>query len=604
MSDIFRRNLSILRQANMRLSARLLFAEKSRDVEVMETPTGKPTIRVGDILLHSRFDPVKEAEGWVLSQRDKLSGSRDVIIFGFGLGYHVEAVLQEAKDVKVTVFEPDLYLLRQALSVRDLGGLLLKIKLVTDLSELTFKGEDFVILKHMPSVSLNREFYEKAERKLLRRRRLKGTLRISVAGPIYGGSLPVTEYVADALRNMGHSVQYIDCSPMSGAFRHIEKIGVQAHLKRELQRRFVEFASGYVLANIEEFRPDLLIALAQAPITGDALKKIRDVGLRSAFWFVENRYHMDYWKEYSPLYDYFFVIQKDGFLEEIKKLGGNPYYLPLCASPAHHRPLNLTEKELKEYGADISFVGAGYKNRRNFFLSLIDMGLKIWGDEWDMTSPLSACIQRGGERVSPDEIVKIFNASKINLNLHSSSVHDGPEPEGDFVNPRTFEIPACGGFQLVDERRLLPELLKPGEEVVCYRGADDLRSLINYYLRHPDERREIAMNGYRRVLRDHTYEKRLGEMLEVILSSPRFDLPAWGSPKDRIEELIERAGDLPELRDFLQRFSDSEQPLDGELSIDILASGINVGERELCETEKIILLLDQMRKQYLRTEVV
>ena len=44
------------------------------------------------------------------------------------------------------------------------------------------------------------------------------------------------------------------------------------------------------------------------------------------------------------------------------------------------------------------------------------------------------------------EAVKIFNASRINLNLHSSPYHLGINPEGDYVNPRTFDLAAAGPF--------------------------------------------------------------------------------------------------------------------------------------------------------------
>ena len=60
--------------------------------------------------------------------------------------------------------------------------------------------------------------------------------------------------------------------------------------------------------------------------------------------------------------------------------------------------------------------------------------------------------------------MKIYNASKININLHSSLQTTDLVSRGDFVNPRTFELAAAGAFQLVDERSLLGELF----------GADEL----------------------------------------------------------------------------------------------------------------------------------
>src|SRR6185436_7068680 len=104
------------------------------------------------------------------------------------------------------------------------------------------------------------------------------------------------------------------------------------------------------------------------------------------------------------------------------------------------------------------FAGAGYRNRRLAFRSLLDLGLKVWGSDWSGAGVLDAVVQRGGARIDPDELVRIANATDVNLNLHSSTYVDGVEPNGDFVNPRTFELAAAGAFQLVDERALLPSL--------------------------------------------------------------------------------------------------------------------------------------------------
>ena len=39
---------------------------------------------------------------------------------------------------------------------------------------------------------------------------------------------------------------------------------------------------------------------------------------------------------------------------------------------------------------------------------------------------------------------------------------------------------------------------------------------IDYLLSHEDERKEIAENGYKRILKDHTYDARVNEMLSLL----------------------------------------------------------------------------------------
>jgi spore maturation protein CgeB len=597
--SLFSKNLKALRRTDPGLAERLLQAERLGDASVVKTPGGEKTVKVRGVSLHSRYRPIEESRQWMEKHLPDLKDRGAVYVLGFGFGYHIER-LMEATDAEIMVIEPSLGLLKEALIQRELEDLLGKVRIITDL-QIPPCRMDFAILEHSPSVRLNQGFFEEAKRRLLIARKAVKGMRICLVGPIYGGSLPVTEYCASALRKLGHSVEYIDNSIYKDIFLGIETLSEKPVVVNELRKRFVDFVSATIMARCEEAGPDLLIALAQAPLQREALLRMRSIGLRTAFWFVENYRHMTYWREIHSLYDYFFVIQRGDFLEEIERAGSYAHYLPLAASTAHHRVVDLTDEERREYGSQISFVGAGYRNRREFFLGLVDLDLKIWGNEWDLKSPLKRCIQREGARVGIEEMVKIFNASSINLNLHSSSVHNGPEPDGDFVNPRTFEIPACGGFQLVDERKLLPELFKVGEEVICFSEVDDLRKKIRYYLDHPDEREDIARAAMERVLREHTYEERMKEMIEFIVHRG-FESPNWTTGKIDLDDLIDRARDLPELKGFLDGIRDSGEMERSVAGIEDLASGIKIGERELSETEKLILLMNQMKSQYLLKE--
>ena len=259
----------------------------------------------------------------------------------------------------------------------------------------------------------------------------------------------------------------------------------------------------------------------------------------------------------------------------------------MAAFPNVHKPLEITENEKKYYGSDVSFAGAGYYNRRHFLSGLIDYDLKIWGTDWDMHSKLAEFIQRSGSRVDTDEIVRIYNSSRINVNLHSSSYHKGINPFGDFVNPRTFEIMACSGFQLVDRRSGLDGLFEEGEEVVIFDDLNDLRQKIEYYLKNPEEANRIAENGKQRVMKDHTYEKRMEEMLEIIVTD-RFEPASWGDDRESVEELISDAGETTELGEYLSHFADRER-----INLSDIMDEISDADGELSKTESILLMMKE-----------
>jgi len=275
-----------------------------------------------------------------------------------------------------------------------------------------------------------------------------------------------------------------------------------------------------IVASCAESKPDLVLALAQAPLSNKALERLRQCNITTAFWFVEDYQVMKYWQAHAHLYDYYFTIQDGDFFNELRKVGvRNCCYLPLAADIEVHKPERLPDDQLKCYGSDLSFMGAGYYNRERLLQGLIDYDFKVWGTDWNPMSPLWKHVQRNAQRLTTEETVKVFNATKVNINLHSSVCHEGINPFGDFVNPRTFEIAGCSGFQLVDHRSLLPRHFKVGDEIICYESLDELRDKASYYLHHPEERKMIAMHAYQRVLGEHTYEKRMTSLLSTLTGS-------------------------------------------------------------------------------------
>ena len=182
---------------------------------------------------------------------------------------------------------------------------------------------------------------------------------------------------------------------------------------------------------------------------------------------------------------------------------------------------------------------------------------------------------------------------KINLNLHSSAFHEGVNPEGDFVNPRTFEISACGGFQLVDERSELAELMTLGQEGATFSSIDDLCIKVDYYLNHEDEAKTIAACGKIRVLKEHTIQHRMHEMLIHIFTDSLDKLKERMNDKyrDPASYCIDLVGSFTELGKYLEQFCGIN-----DFSIKTMVDHIGKGEGDLSKEELLILMTDQLVK--------
>ncbi|WP_299396222.1 glycosyltransferase [uncultured Desulfovibrio sp.] len=418
------------------------------------------------------------------------------------------------------------------------------------------------------------------------------SLRILVVLPMYGGSLPIGRYCVEALRDLGHSVQVFDAPRLYPAFTGLKELGLPPMSTGPLENSLLQVVGQAVWTQVECLRPDLVLALAQAPLNRLLLQRLKRAGIRTAMWFVEDYAVFDYWRAYAPLYDVFAVIQKEPFTSLLREVGQpRAPYLPLAALPSFHRMPELTPEERAEYGAEAAFLGAGYPNRRQAFRALADRDFKIWGSDWDGETVLAPHIQRGGARISPEESVKIYAATAVNINLHSSVFADRLISGGDFVNPRTFELACMGAFQLVDRRQLLPELFAE-DELAVFDSMPQCLELLDHFAAHPEERADYARRAQARVLRDHTYQQRM----RALLSCMEEQLGPWpgsGRPVSALESVPEslRAALPPLLRQL---------GLPPEARFDDLTAALRALDGPLPDAGVRLLMLDEWRKLHCR----
>jgi spore maturation protein CgeB len=160
------------------------------------------------------------------------------------------------------------------------------------------------------------------------------------------------------------------------------------------------------------------------------------------------------------------------------------------------------------------------------------------------------------------------------------------------VNPRTFEIAACGAFQLVDYRSELPDVFTPGEEIVCFRDLEELRNQIGYYLEHPDERRRIAEKARSRVLKEHTYQARMETMLSFIRARLPEAFAHKAAPGSVTLDLADFCRRFPETQSLLAQAGSS-----GPMDLDGIVDAIQADRGTLKKHEAVFLLMKEFREK-------
>lgn len=161
---------------------------------------------------------------------------------------------------------------------------------------------------------------------------------------------------------------------------------------------------------------------------------------------------------------------------------------------SYHYPRNLSDKELKKFGADIGFIGVWEKERFESILFLAKKGLKIkvFGQgKWKNFIRYHPNLEIVAEALFSEDYCKAIKAFKISLCFLRKL-------NNDLQTTRTMEIPACGGFMLAERTKEHLALFEENKEAVFFSDNDELYDKCRYFLENDKERDEIAFNGFKK----------------------------------------------------------------------------------------------------------
>ncbi len=182
--------------------------------------------------------------------------------------------------------------------------------------------------------------------------------------------------------------------------------------------------------------------------------------------------------------------------------------MPLISLPFAINPLQHYMRPGREVW-DYFFVGTNSPRKiqrtKDYLLPVVQQYKGILaGTGWNV----------GIGALSVKDSAELYNFAKIYPN-YSTPRH---VKEFNEVNERTFIIPACGGFELMDNPVAVKELFDEDELVVTETPQQYLE-LFEFYLNNPEARLPFIEKGMRRVYREYT----LFQVLEKLM-------PVFGDP--------------------------------------------------------------------------
>lgn len=294
------------------------------------------------------------------------------------------------------------------------------------------------------------------------------------------------------LAAMGYEVELFD---YMGELRALGKEGMNQKLLTQVQgsQPTVTLFSLYT----DQFEPEVVEQLREHTNT--------------LCFFHDDTWRIEYSRYWAKHFDFFTTPDVNGEMK-YREIGlSNAIYFPFGCNNQLFRKLGIP----KRY--DVSFIG-GWHPYREWIIDRIRMAgiaVEVAGYGW-----------QNGE-INQEGMVKLFNESRINLNLSNSASWDvrylisspramvnriRSKKNIEQLKARIFEVNGCGAFQLSYFVEGLANCYEIDREIGVYADADDLVEKIKFYLTHEELRESIADAAYTRTIRDHTYAQRFSKV--------------------------------------------------------------------------------------------
>jgi spore maturation protein CgeB len=211
---------------------------------------------------------------------------------------------------------------------------------------------------------------------------------------------------------------------------------------------------------------------------------------------------------YLKYCDYVYSIDIPSYKKIDKLTSAIIIYLDKCYSKRHH----IYNKD-NNILYDVIFIGS-YENLRFEIISFLAQNgiqINVFGNGWSEISSIHDNLTIHNMPLIGDDYANAISQSKITLGFLRKK-------NEDTQTSRSIEIPACGGFMLMERTEKHKQLFEEGDDAEFFDTKDELLIKIQYYLSDMNAIDNIKLNGLKNVKNKCLdYDNRVARILSEVI---------------------------------------------------------------------------------------
>ncbi|MEH7106775.1 CgeB family protein [Bacillus sp. JJ1764] len=278
------------------------------------------------------------------------------------------------------------------------------------------------------------------------------------------------------------------------------------------------------IKQIEAFQPDVALVFVGYGLPNELIPYLKTKGIQLGIWLTEDPYYID--ESIKLIEDFHMIFTIDlGAYEFYKNSFQSKkiYHLPLGTDPSLYHPLPNPRNTIY----DLCLIGYPYPERIQLVQDILEntkYTVLIGGPLWRklFLDHQSGRLHIFNKWIDPPYLTDLFHSAKIILNPHRAyDFYKNKNTLGitsKSINNRTFDIAACGVFQLLSEKADLATHFDTANEIISYSTNQECLQLIETYIDDAHSRTQYGHNARKRVIDHHTFVHRIQFILKQLRS--------------------------------------------------------------------------------------